>query len=126
MNWEDFNNIDLKNAGNLPLPVKAVLLGGLSLLILAAAYWFLWRPALDDLDQAKAKEEQLRQVYVSKKEEAINLDAYKQQMAISRPKDTKDNGLAREAVARTYRYLDPSEIASQNAEKKKVKKGAKK
>ena len=26
MNWEDFNNIDLKNAGNLPLPVKAVLL----------------------------------------------------------------------------------------------------
>ena len=23
MNLEDFNNIDLKNAGNLPLPVKA-------------------------------------------------------------------------------------------------------
>src|SRR5690606_11576636 len=69
-----------KNAGNLPLPVKAVLLAGLSLLILAAAYWFLWRPALDELEQAKARETQLRQVYVVKKAEAINLDAYKQQM----------------------------------------------
>ena len=202
MNLEDFNNIDLKNAGNLPLPVKAVLLGGLSLLILAAAYWFLWRPALDDLDQAKAKEEQLRKVFVGKKAEAINLAAYKQQMveiertfgnllkqlpdrsqmdglltdinqaglergltfelfkpgqetlkvngyyhdlgafaadiaklprivtlndlALSLPKDTKDNRLAMEAIARTYRYLDPSEIASPNAAKNKAKKGAKK
>jgi type IV pilus assembly protein PilO len=213
MNWEDFNNIDLKNAGNLPLPVKAVLLAGLSLLILAAAYWFLWRPALEELEQAKARETQLRQVYVVKKAEAINLDAYKEQMveiertfvnllkqlpdrsqmdglltdinqaglerglrfelfkpgqetlrdfyaempislkvngyyhdlggfaadiaklprivtlndlAISLPKDTKDNRLTMEAVARTYRYLDPGEIASQNAEKNKAKQGAKK
>lgn len=213
MNLEDFNNIDLKNAGNLPLPVKAVLLGGLALLILAAAYWFLWSPALDELDQARAKEAQLRQVFLSKKAEAINLEAYKQQMveiektfgnllkqlpdrsqmdglltdinqaglerglefelfkpgqetladfyaempisikvngqyhdlgefasdvsklsrivtlnnlALSIPKDNKDNRLIMEAVAKTYRYLDPNEIASRNAEKKAAKQGAKK
>lgn len=212
MNLDDFNKIDLKNAGSLPLPVKAVLLGGISLLIVAAAYWFLWSPALDELDQAKAKEEQLRQVFLAKKGEAINLDAYKQQMveiektfgallkqlpnrsqmdglltdinqaglerglefelfkpgqetlqdfyaempisikvighyhdlgafasdisrlsrivtlnnlSISAPKDSKDNRLAMEAIAKTYRYLDPNEIASKNAEKKAAKKGKK-
>jgi type IV pilus assembly protein PilO len=208
MNLEDFNNIDFKNAGNLPLPVRAVLLGGLALLILAAAYWFLWKPALEELDQAKAKESQLREVFLSKKAEAINLDAYKQQMveiektfgvllkqlpdrsqmdglltdinqaglerglefelfkpgqevtqdfyaempisikvvgdyhdlgvfasdisklsrivtlnnlAIAAPKDgkdNKDNRLAMEAIAKTYRYLDPNEIAAKAAEKK--------
>ncbi|HEX5538172.1 MAG TPA: type 4a pilus biogenesis protein PilO [Methylophilaceae bacterium] len=213
MNLEDFNKIDLKNAGSLPLPVKAVLLGGIALLIIAAAYWFLWNPALEELDQAKAKEDQLRQVFITKKSQAINLDAYKQQMAeiektfgallkqlpnrsqmdglltdinqaglerglefelfkpgqetlqdfyaempisikvighyhdlgafasdisklsrivtlnnlyITSPKDNKDNRLVMEAVAKTYRYLDPNEIASQNAQKKAAKKGGKK
>jgi type IV pilus assembly protein PilO len=80
MNLQDFNQIDLKTAGNLPLPVKAVLLGVMFLLILAAGYWFVWSPSLDELDQAKAKEEQLREVFVTKKRQAINLEAYKKQM----------------------------------------------
>lgn len=213
MNLEDFNNIDLKNAGNLPLPVKAVLLAGLALLILAGAYWFLWSPALEELDQAKAKEGQLREVFLTKKAEAINLEAYKQQMVeiertfgvllkqlpdrsqmdglltdinqvglerglefelfkpgqevtqdfyaempiaikvvgdyhdlgefasdisklsrivtlnnltIAAPKDSKDSRLVMEAIAKTYRYLDPNEIAAKMAEKKAAaKKGAK-
>ena len=80
MNLQDFNQIDLKTAGNLPLPVKAVLLGVMLLLIVAAGYWFVWSPSLEELDQAKAKEVQLREVFVSKKRQAINLDAYKKQM----------------------------------------------
>lgn len=80
MNLQDFNQIDLKTAGNLPLPVKAVLLGVMLLLIVAAGYWFVWSPSLEELDQAKAKEGQLREVFVSKKRQAINLEAYKKQM----------------------------------------------
>ena len=80
MKLEDFNNIDLKTAGNLPMPVKGVLLGVLLLLILLAGYWFLWSNSLEELDQAKSKEEELRQTYVSKKTQAINLAAYQQQM----------------------------------------------
>jgi type IV pilus assembly protein PilO len=80
MNLQDFNQIDLKTAGNLPLPVKAVLLGVMLLLIVAAGYWFVWSPSLEELDQAKAKEGQLREVFVTKKRQAINLDAYKKQM----------------------------------------------
>jgi type IV pilus assembly protein PilO len=80
MKLEDFNNIDLKNAGSLPLPVKAVLLSVLALLIIVAGYWFLWSPALDELDQSKAKEEELRQVFLTKKSQAVKIEAYRNQM----------------------------------------------
>ncbi|HSH55032.1 MAG TPA: type 4a pilus biogenesis protein PilO [Methylophilaceae bacterium] len=80
MKLEDFNNIDFKNAGNLPWPVKGVMLGVLFVLLVAAGYWFLWSPSLDELDQAKHKETELREVFLGKKSQAINLDAYKQQM----------------------------------------------
>src|SRR5690606_12351175 len=80
MKLEDFNNIDFNNTGSLPLPVKAVLLIVAFVLILAAGYWFLGKPALEELDQAKAKETELRQVFLDKKKQAVNLDLYKQQM----------------------------------------------
>ena len=80
MNLDDFNNIDIKNAGNLPMPVKAVLLAVLFLLLLAAGYYFLLSPELETLDQAKAKEQQLKDVFLQKKSQAINLEAYRAQM----------------------------------------------
>jgi len=209
MKLEDFNNIDFKNAGNLPWPVKGVLLGVLFVLVVAAGYWFLWSPSLDELDQAKSKEAELRNTFLAKKGQAINLDAYKQQMVdvektfgallrqlpdksqmdglltdinqaglsrgldfeLFKPnqevvsefyaempiaikvigtyhdlgafateisklsrivtindvsispanKDAKDSKLAMEAIAKTYRYLDASEVAARkNAEKKNV------
>jgi len=80
MKLEDFNNIDFKNAGNLPWPVKGVILGVLFVLVMLAGYWFLWSPALDELDQAKNKETELRNAFADKKRQGINLEAYKQQM----------------------------------------------
>ena len=80
MNLEDFNRIDPKNLGSLPAAVKAVLLGVVLLVMVAAGYWFLWQPALDELGQAKAREAQLREVFLGKKREAVNLPAYRQQM----------------------------------------------
>ena len=80
MKLDDFNNIDLKNAGSLPIPVKLVLLATVFLVISALGYYFLWSPALESLDTAKAKEQELRQVFLDKKAQAINLAAYQQQM----------------------------------------------
>jgi type IV pilus assembly protein PilO len=80
MKLDDFKNIDFKNIANLPLPVKAVFLAVLMGLLVLAGYWFLWKPSLTELDTAKASEVQLREVFLSKKKEAINLDLYKQQM----------------------------------------------
>lgn len=80
MNLEDFNNIDIKNAGNLPLPVKAVLLAVLFVVLLGLGYYFLLSPALETLDQERAKEQDLRNVFFAKKSQAINLEAYRAQM----------------------------------------------
>lgn len=80
MKLEDFNNIDLNNTGNLPLQVKAVLILGLFLMIVAAGYWFLWQPSLEEWDIAEAKEAELKETFVTKKKQALNLEAYKKQM----------------------------------------------
>lgn len=80
MKLDDFNNIDFKNAGNLPVPVKAVLLGFMFVVLIGSGYYFLLSPALETLDQEKAKEQQLREVYFTKKSQAINLEAYRAQM----------------------------------------------
>ena len=214
MKLEDFNNIDFKNAGSLPMPVKLVLLGFLAIILIGLGYWFLWSPEIDELDQARAKEQELRQTFLSKKAQAIKVDAYKQQMIdiektfgallkqlpdksqmdglltdinqaglgrglefdLFKPgqetvadfyaempiqikikgnyhdvgafatdisklsrivtlndlniaplnKDTKDSVLTMEATAKTYRYLDSSEIAAKKAVEMKDKKDNKK
>ncbi|HEU4708622.1 MAG TPA: type 4a pilus biogenesis protein PilO [Methylophilaceae bacterium] len=80
MKLEDFNNIDFNNTGSLPWAVKGVMLVVAFVVLSGAGYWFLWKPSLEELDQAKAKETQLRDVFLTKKRQAVNLDAYKQQM----------------------------------------------
>ncbi len=80
MKLDDFNNIDFKNAGSLPMPVKLVLLGVLFLILIGLGYWFLWSPQIDEFDQAESKEQELRQVFLTKKGQAVKIDAYKQQM----------------------------------------------
>lgn len=80
MKLDDFNNIDFNNAGSLPTPVKAVLLAAVFFVILVLGYYFLWIDAFTSLDTAKAKEQELRQVFLDKKAQAINLEGYKNQM----------------------------------------------
>jgi len=80
MKLEDFNNIDINNAGSLPAPMKAVLLGVVFVVLLALGYYLLLSPAMESLDTEKAKEEELRKVYFDKKSQAINLAAYQAQM----------------------------------------------
>jgi type IV pilus assembly protein PilO len=80
MKLDDFNNIDFKNVGGLPFPVKLVLLSVIFLVLLALGYWFMWSPEINDFDQAESKEADLRKVFIDKKGQAVKIDAYKQQM----------------------------------------------
>jgi type IV pilus assembly protein PilO len=80
MKLDDFNNIDFNNAGSLPAAVKSVLLAIIFLIILALGYYFLWTDAFNSLDTARAKEQELRHVFLDKQAQAINLEGYKQQM----------------------------------------------
>ena len=80
MKLEDFNNIDPKNMGSLPLSVKAVLLSAIFIFLVGAGYWFMWKPSMEELEQVVNKETELRNVFMAKKKEAVNLPIYKQQM----------------------------------------------
>src|SRR5512139_2730233 len=81
MTLDDFNNLDLKTLADWPLPSKLVALGLLCVAIVAAGWWFDWRGGMDTLGAAKQKETELRGVFTTKKNQAINLEAYKKQLA---------------------------------------------
>lgn len=77
----DINNLDLKTLADWPLPSKLVALGLLCVALVAAGWWFDWRGGMETLDAAKQKETELRGVFTTKKNQAINLEAYKKQLA---------------------------------------------
>lgn len=80
MQLDDFKNIDFKNAGNLPYPVKAVLLVILFVILVGLGYWFLWQSALDQLSQAQGHEVELKKTFIQDKEKAVKVEGYKMQM----------------------------------------------
>ncbi len=53
----------------------------LLILILVAGYWFDWSNQWDELNAARAKESELRTQFLDKKSQAINLEAYRKQLA---------------------------------------------
>ncbi len=81
MTLDELNKLDLKTLADWPLPTKLVALMLLCVAIVAAGWWFDWRGGMETLDAAKQKETELRGVFTVKKNQAINLDAYKKQLA---------------------------------------------
>jgi len=81
MTLDELNKLDLKTLADWPLPTKLVALALLCVAIVAAGWWFDWRSGMETLDAAKQKETELRGVFTTKKNQAINLDAYKKQLA---------------------------------------------
>ena len=80
MTLDDLRRLDPKNIGNWPLGPKLGSLIILLLLILFLSYWFDWQHQWDELESHRAKEAQLRQTFLEKKRQAINLDAYRKQL----------------------------------------------
>ena len=81
MNLSELNNLDLKTVADWPLPSKLVALALLCVAIVAAGWWFDWRGGMETLEASKQKETELRGVFTTKKNQAINLEAYKKQLA---------------------------------------------
>jgi len=81
MTLDDLRNLDPKNIDSWPaLPKLGVLL--LALLALIAASYFLdWQSQLESISEAQKKEIVLRETFLDKKKQAINLEAYRQQLA---------------------------------------------
>lgn len=210
---EDFKTLDPKDPGLWPVVPKMLVLAALFIGLIVAAWFAGWSGQLEELDAKRKKEVELKNDWLAKKKQAVNLDEYRKQLAeidrsfgdllkqlpnkaemdgmiidisqaaltrglkqelfkpggeakqefyasvpISliltgsynelaafaqdvaklprivtlnniklRPKDKSGNVLTMDTTAKTYRYLDESEMAAQKKEKKgaKKKKGGK-
>ena len=77
---DDFRNLNPKDVGAWPIVPRVAVLLGLFAVILVAGWWFVWSDQLDALAARQQDELKLREEYVAKKSQAVNLDLYTQQL----------------------------------------------
>lgn len=80
MTLDELNKLDLKTLADWPLPTKLAALVVLFVAIVAAGWWFDWRGGMESLNASKQKETELRSVFATKKNQAVNLEAYTKQL----------------------------------------------
>lgn len=78
---DDFRYMNPNDPGAWPLVPKITVLFGLFVVLLVAGWWFVWSDQLVELETKQHEEETLRQQYLEKKRQAVNLDLYTQQLA---------------------------------------------
>jgi len=77
---EDFKRTNWRDPGTWgALPMVVVLLAIL-IALPVAGYFLIWSDQLDTLEHGRAAEEKLKQDYLNKKKQAVNLDLHKQQL----------------------------------------------
>ena len=77
---EDFKYLDPKDPGTWPAIPKLAALIGILAGILVGAYFLDWQGQIEDLEKGKAEEAKLKDDYLAKKKQSINLDLHKQQV----------------------------------------------
>jgi type IV pilus assembly protein PilO len=77
----DLRNLDTKNPGNWPVPIKLAACGLLILIIVGLVWYFYVSDKRTELDGLKQKELGLRTEFEDKQGRAANLEPLKQQLA---------------------------------------------
>jgi type IV pilus assembly protein PilO len=78
---EDFKTLDPKDPGLWPLIPRILILIALFFGLLLAAWWLGWRVQLEDLDAKVQEESLLREQWLGKKKQAVNLEEHRKQLA---------------------------------------------
>jgi len=73
--------LDPKRIGSAPIAFRLGFLFLVLVLIVGASYWFDWQNQWEQISGEKVKEEQLRTTFLDKKKQAIDLPAYRKQLA---------------------------------------------
>jgi len=81
MTLDDVRRLDPRDIGSWPVVPKLGALLVLLLLIVFAGYWLDWRNQLEELAKARNKEQELRTSFLDKQKQAVNLEAYRKQLA---------------------------------------------
>ena len=79
---EELRSLDPADPGRWPLPFRVGAIGvWFVLLTLALSYMFVWQNQRPELQRREAEEQDLRGQFQTKHAKAVNLEAYKQQLA---------------------------------------------
>ncbi len=77
---DDFRNTNWRDPGTWTVLPKAVVLVAIVVALPVAGYFVLWQGQLEELEAGKVQEARLKQDYVKKKRQAVNLDLHRQQL----------------------------------------------
>ena len=77
---EELKNIDPKTPGSWPWLIKIAAFVALFVVVVGAGAAFDWQGEWESLKSARQEEDKLRETYLTKKREAINLDIIKKQL----------------------------------------------
>ena len=77
---EDLKNIDPKNPGGWPWPVKLLMCAAIFFGVVFAGAVFDWQDQWESRNRVKQEEEKLKETFLDKKKQAINLDLIKKQL----------------------------------------------
>ena len=77
---QDFKGLDPNDPGVWPLAPRIAVFVTLLTAVIALAWGFDWRDQAELLERRESEETQLRQDWVTKKRQAVNLEAYKLQL----------------------------------------------
>lgn len=90
---EDFRRLNWQDPGTWPLIPKIVVLLAILIAVPVAGYFLDWQGQLEQIDAGRSEEQKLKESYVAKKRQAVNLDLHKQQL---REIDTQFGALLRQ------------------------------
>lgn len=76
----DFRNLDPKDVGAWALAPRIVVLAMLLVLLLVAGWWLDWRGQTEVLEERRQEEGRLKEEYLAKKKQAVNLEEHRKQL----------------------------------------------
>ncbi len=77
---DQFRNLNTRDPGSWPALPKLLLLLAILVVVLVAAYFLDWQGQLEELEAGRQQETKLKQEYVDKKQQAVNLDLLRAQL----------------------------------------------
>src|SRR5215217_1813527 len=78
--WDEFRRLNPREMGVWPWSAKLFVLGMMFILVMLIALLLDWRDQYDQLEAGQKEEQTLRQSWLGKKQQAVNLEAYRQQL----------------------------------------------